>query len=99
MYPKFIEVVKYNENGIWIFIRLKSLIKGSLQVVFDKNDGEKSQFAIWKEVRKEISLKLFQMQYLIIDEDYDCDIYIYDIKRFKLRYMKPLKADLWKYYL
>ncbi len=38
------------------------------------------------------------MQYLVIDEDYDCDIYICNIERFKPRYMKPFKADLWKYY-
>jgi len=51
------------------------------------------------EAREEIDLKLSQMQYLIIDQDYDCDIYICDIKRFKPRYMEPDKAGPWKHYL
>ncbi len=42
MYLKFIEVVEYDEDGIWMSIRLKSLMKGSLQVVFGKSDGKES---------------------------------------------------------
>ena len=38
------------------------------------------------------------MQYLVIDEDYNYDIYICDIKRFKLRQMETEKAGPWKYY-
>ena len=58
MYLKFVGVVTYNEDDIWISIRLKSLIKGSLQVVFDKNDGEESQMAARWEVREETGLEL-----------------------------------------
>ncbi len=42
MYLKFVGVVTYNEDGIWMFTRLKNLMKGSLQVVFGKSDGEES---------------------------------------------------------
>ena len=42
MYPKFVKVVTYDEDGIWMFTRLKNSMKGSLQVVFDKSDSEKS---------------------------------------------------------
>ncbi len=73
-------------------------MKGSLQVVFEKSDGEESQMAARREAREEISLKLSQMQYLVTDSDYDCDIYICDIERFKSRRMEPDKAGPWKYY-
>ncbi len=58
MYPKFVGVIIYNEDGIWMSIRLKNPIKGSLQVVFSKSDGEESQVIIRKEVREETSLEL-----------------------------------------
>ncbi len=38
------------------------------------------------------------MQYLVTDNDYDCDIYICDIERFKPRRMEPEKAGPWKHY-
>jgi len=74
--------------------RFKSLIKGSLQVIFRKSDDEESQIAAKWEARKEISLKLSQMQYLVIDQNYDCDIYICDIRRFKSRRIELEKTDL-----
>ena len=40
MYPKFVRVVTYDKDGIWMFTRLKSPMKGSLQVVFGKSNGE-----------------------------------------------------------
>ncbi len=69
-------------------------MKGSLQVVFGKNDGEESWFAAKQEVREEIGFKLSQIQYLVTDENYNCDIYICDIKRFKPRCIELLKTDL-----
>ncbi len=51
-----------------------------------------------KEVREETGLELSQMQYLITDRDYDYNIYICDIERFKSRYMEFEKADPWKHY-
>ena len=86
-------VVTYDEDGIWIFTRLKNPMKGNLQVVFSKSDGKESQTAARWEAREETGLKLSQMQYLVTDRDYDCDIYICDIERFKPRHMKPNKAD------
>ncbi len=94
MYLKFIEVVEYNEDDIWMSIRLKNLMKGSLQVVFGKNDSEKSRCATRQEAREEADLELSQMKYLVTNEDYDCDIYICDIERFKSRCIKSLKAGL-----
>ena len=38
------------------------------------------------------------MQYLVTDQDYDCDIYICDIERFKPRRIEPDKAGSWKHY-
>jgi len=73
-------------------------MKGSLQVVFGKSDSEESQIAARRKVREETGLELSQMQYLVIDQDYDCDIYICDIERFKPRRIEPDKADLWKHY-
>src|SRR6266542_7163639 len=45
MYSKFVEVVTYDEDGIWMFTKLKSFMKRSLQVVFSKSDSEESQMA------------------------------------------------------
>ncbi len=70
----------------------------SLQVVFGKSDGEESQMAARREVREETGLKLPQMQYLVTDNDYNYDIYICDIERFKLRRTEPDKAGPWKHY-
>jgi len=94
MYPKFVGVVMYDEDGIWMSTRLKNLMKGSLQVVFSKSDDEESQTAAQREAREETGLELPQMQYLVTDRDYDCDIYICDIERFKPRHMESDKANL-----
>ena len=67
-------------------------MKGSFQVVFGKSDGEESQTTIRREAREETGLELFQMQYLVTDQDYDCNIYICDIERFKPRRTEPEKA-------
>jgi len=61
MYFKFVGVVEYDEDGIWIFTRLMSPMKGSLQVVFGKSDGEKSQIVVRRETREETGLELLQM--------------------------------------
>ncbi len=73
-------------------------MKGSLQVVFGKSDSEESQTAARREAREETGLELLQMQYLVTDSDYDCDIYICDIERFKPRRTEPDKAGPWKHY-
>ena len=58
MYPKFVEVVTYDEDNIWMFIKLKSLMRGSLQVVFSKSNGKESQTAARREAREETDLEL-----------------------------------------
>ncbi len=98
MYPKFVKVVTYDEDDIWMSTKLKNPMKGSLQVVFSKSDSEESQTAARRKVREKTSLELPQMQYLVTNQDYNCNIYICDIERFKLRYMEPEKAGLWKHY-
>src|SRR6266540_7233857 len=98
MYFKFVKVVTYDEDGIWMSTRLKSPIKGSLQVVFGKSDGEESQTAARREDREKTGLELPQMQYLVTDQDYNCDIYICDIERFKSKRIEPDKAGPWKHY-
>ncbi len=50
-YPKYVGVVTYDEDGIWMSTRLKNPMKGSLQVVFEKSDGEESQTAARREAR------------------------------------------------
>ena len=50
MYLKFVGVVEYDKDSIWISTRLKNPIKGSLQVVFGKSDDEESWFATRWEV-------------------------------------------------
>ncbi len=42
MYFKFVGVVTYDEDDIWMSTRLKNPMKGSLQVVFGKSDGKES---------------------------------------------------------
>ncbi len=79
-------------------MRLKNPIKGSLQVVFSKSNSKELQTIAKREVREETGLELLQMQYLVTDRDYDCDIYIYDIEKFKLRCMESEKASPWKHY-
>ncbi len=91
-YLKYVGVVTYDEDGIWMSTRLKSPMKGSLQVVFGKSDDKESQTAAKREAREETGLELPQMQYLVTDSDYDCDIYICDIERFKLRQIESEKA-------
>jgi len=61
MYLKFIRVVKYDEDSIWMFTRLKSPMKRSLQVVFSKSDSKESQIIARREVREETGLELSQM--------------------------------------
>ncbi len=51
-------VVTYDENGIWMFTRLKNPMKRSLQVVFGKSDGEKSQIAARWKAKEETGLEL-----------------------------------------
>ncbi len=94
MYPKFVGVITYDEDGIWISTWFKSLMKESLQVVFGKSDGEESQTVARWEIREETGLELPQMQYLVTDRDYDCDIYICDIEKFKHRQMESEKSGL-----
>ena len=48
-YPKYVEVVTYDEDDTWMSTRLKSPMKGSLQVVFGKSDEEESQTAARRE--------------------------------------------------
>ena len=42
MYLKFVGVVTYDEDSIWMSTRLKNLMKGSPQVVFGKSDSKES---------------------------------------------------------
>ena len=56
MYLKFVGVVEYDEDGIWIFTRLRSPIKGSLQVIFGKSDGEESQVVARREAKEKLVL-------------------------------------------
>ncbi len=58
MYLKFVEVVTYDEDNIWMSTRFKSPMKESFQVVFGKNDDEESQTAARKEAREETGLSL-----------------------------------------
>ena len=67
MYPKFVRIVTYDKDDIWMFTRLKNPMKGSLQVIFGKSDGEESQTAARQEAREETGLELPQMQYLNTD--------------------------------
>ncbi len=92
MYPKFVGIVTYDKDGIWMSTRLKNPMKGSLQVIFGKSDDKELQTVARWEAREKTGLELLQMQYLVTDQDYDYNIYIYDIKRFKLKCMEPDKA-------
>jgi len=60
--PKFVEVVLYNKKEIWLSTRLNKLMKGSLQVVFGKADGQESIVAAKREVKEETDLSVIQLQ-------------------------------------
>ncbi len=55
---KFVRVVFYIVKGIWISIRLKMFMKGSLQVVFDKADKQEFIIVAKSEVDEKIRLKV-----------------------------------------
>ena len=80
---KFVRVVLYNKKGIWLSIRLNKLMKGSLQIVFGKADEQKSITAVKREVKEETDLSVTQLQWLVNNLKYDCDIYLCDIEKFK----------------
>jgi len=65
-------------------VRLGKSMKGSLQVVFRKADGQESIIAVKKEVCEKADLSVTQLQWLVNDSNYDCDIYFCDIEKFKL---------------
>ena len=81
--PKFVGVVLYNKKGIWLSVRLNKPMKGSLQVVFGKADEQESITAAKREVKEETDLSVIQLQWLVNDLKYDCDIYLCDIEKFK----------------
>ena len=58
MYSKFVGVVKYDKDSIWIFTRLKNPIKESFQVVISKSDGEELQSATRQETKEETGFEL-----------------------------------------
>ncbi len=64
-------------------MRLHKLIKESLQVVFGKADEQKSITAVKREVKEETDLSVTQLQWLVNNLKYDCDIYLCDIEKFK----------------
>ncbi len=81
--PKFIRVVLYTKKGIWMSVRLSKPMKKSLQVVFRKAEGQESIITIKREIREKTDLSIIQLQWLVNDLQYDCDIYLCDIKKFK----------------
>ncbi len=66
-----------------MFTRLAMLIKRSLQVIFRKADKQEFIVVAKREVDEETELKVIQLQWLVNDGHYNCDIYIYNIKKFK----------------
>jgi len=96
--PKFVGVVLYNKKEIWLSVRLNKLMKGSLQVVFGKADKQESITAVKREVKEETDLAVTQLQWLVNDPKYDCDIYLCDIEKFKSRRSEPNKSSAWRHY-
>ena len=47
---KFVKVVLYTKKGIWMSVRLNKPMKGSLQVIFEKTNGQESIIAAKREV-------------------------------------------------
>src|SRR6266498_4664039 len=95
---KFVGVILYNKKGVWLSTKLNKLMKGSLQVVFGKADRQESITAAKREVKEETDLLVTQLQWLVNDPQYDCDIYLCDIEKFKLRRSEPNKASAWRHY-
>ncbi len=81
--PKFVRVILYTKKGVWISVRLGKPMKESLQVIFRKADGQESIVTVKREVREKTDLSVTQLQWLINDSNYDCNIYLYDIEKFK----------------
>ncbi len=68
-------------------------MKESLQVVFRKANGQESIVAAKRKVYKETKLSVMQLQWLVNDPQYDCDIYLCDIEKFKLQRNELIKAS------
>ncbi len=60
--PKFIGIVLYTKKEIWMSVRFNKPMKGSLQVVFDKADGQESIITAKRKVREETDLSVTQLQ-------------------------------------
>ena len=58
-------------------------MKESLQVVFKKADEQESIVAAKKEVCEETDLLVTQLQQLVNDNNYDYNIYLCNIEKFK----------------
>ena len=96
--PTFVGVVLYNKKGIRLSVKLSKLMKGSLQVVFGKADRQESIVAVKREVKEETDLSVTQLQWLVNDPQYDCDIYLCNIEKFKPRRNEPDKLSAWRHY-
>ena len=78
--PKFVLVVLYNKEGIYMSIRSKEPMKGMLQMPYGKVEpGKSSQEAVIRETKKKTGLEIWP-SYLLNDEFYDCDIYTYRLR-------------------
>ncbi len=96
--PKFVGVILYTKKVIWMLIRLNRSMKESLQVVFKKVNKQESIIAAKREVKKKTEFVVMQLQWLVNDSQYNCNIYIYDIEKFKPRRNESTKARAWRHF-
>ncbi len=80
---KFIKAILYTKKGIWMSVRLSRPMKGNLQVVLGKADGQESIITAKREVREKMDFSVTKFQWLVNDNQYDYDIYLCDIEKFK----------------
>ncbi len=59
---RFVEIVLYTKKGIWMLVRLNKLIKGNLQVVFEKMNRQESIVVAKRKVKEETGLSVTQLQ-------------------------------------
>ena len=78
---KYILNVLYNDQRVYGSEKYKNLMEGLIQIPYGKVDpGEISYQAVCKETRKEIGLYT-ALVYLTIDKEFNCDLYITNIRK------------------
>ncbi len=81
---KFILNVLYIKKEVYRLKKYKNLIKGLIQVLYEKVNKEKTSYqAVYRKIKEKTSLYII-LKYLVKNDKFNYDFYITDIMRRKL---------------